>query len=189
MSRRRILATSLSLLLLALAAFWHFSPYLALHSMRNAAQARDAAALAAHVDFPRVRDSLKGQLRAMTERRARRAAGESGLAGIGAAFGATLGNLVTDKLVDVMVTPGRLADAMRDGEMKDAADTEPGTRDEEKAAEKPEEKRWASERRGMNVFVARALDHDGKPGTSFVLEREGFANWRLVGIELPPPRD
>ncbi|QBE62568.1 DUF2939 domain-containing protein [Pseudoduganella lutea] len=189
MSRRRLLVTSLFLLLSALAAFWYFSPYLTLHAMRNAAQAHDAAALAKHVDFPRVRESLKGQVRAMTERRAREAAGDSGLADVGAAFGAMLGNLVGGGLVDVMVTPERLADAMRTGEMNDAGDGEPDTRHEKKREgkheERPEEKRWTSERRGMNVFVARALAPDGQPGIAFVLEREGFATWKLVGVELP----
>lgn len=186
MPRQRLAAIIAALLLVLLAAFWYFSPYLALHAMRNAAQAHDAAALATHVDFPKVRESLKVQLHAMTERRARAAAGESGFAAVGAAFGAMLGNLVTDKLVDAMVTPERLADAMRQGELQLA-----GGREEPAAveAESTPEKQWVFERRGLNELVAMAFDHNGKPGPRFLLAREGFASWRLVGIELPPARD
>jgi hypothetical protein len=178
MSRQRLAALSVSLLLLMLAAFWYFSPYVTLHAMRNAAQAHDAAALARHVDFPRVRESLKGQVRALTARQARDIGGDHPLARAGAAFGAMLGNLVGNTLVDVLVTPERLADAMREGELK-----EPSAAGE--AAGPKQEKQWAFERRGMNVFVAKALDSSGEADIGFVLEREGFATWRLVGIELP----
>lgn len=185
MSRQRIVTISLLLLPLAVAAFWYFSPYLTLHAMRNAAQAHDAAALAQHVDFPRVRESLKHQLHAVTDRKAEEA-GDNVLARAGAAFGAALGNFVADKLVDTLVTPERLADAMREGKVpgrEPDVNTPPG--DGSDAADR--EKRWAFERRGVNVFVAQALGRDNRPDIGFVLERGGFATWRLVGIELPDP--
>lgn len=180
MSRPRLIALLVAVLL-ALGVFWYFSPYLALHAMRNAAQARDAQALAQYVDFPRVRDSLKSQLHAATERRAREAAGGSDLVRAGAAFGAMLGNFVGDRLVDAMVTPDRLAAAMREGEMKAGA----GDDDAPPAQGSEKKKQWAFDRRGMNVLVAKALNADGEPDIGFVLAREGFATWRLVGIELP----
>ncbi len=185
MSKQRIVPIAIALLLLLAAAFWHFSPYLTLHAMRSAARAHDAAALAPHVDFPRVRESLKRQLHAATERKARDAAGTgSGLAQAGAAFGAMLGNLVADKLVDSLVTPERLADAMREGKIAGQPENEAQT-----AAAAKEEKRWTFERDGADVFIARALDSRNEPAVGFVFERRGFAAWRLVGVELPRPRE
>jgi Protein of unknown function (DUF2939) len=180
MSRPRLIAILIALLL-ALGVYWYFSPYVTLHAMRSAAQVRDAKALAQHVDFPKVRDSLKGQLRARTEDRLARAAGGGELARAGAALGATLGSLVTDAVVDVMVSPERLADAMHEGKMRDIA---PDDTSVEMIAG-GNEKQWAFERRSLDVVVAKALDAKGEPDIGFVLAREGFATWRLVGVELP----
>ncbi|GGX91728.1 DUF2939 domain-containing protein [Massilia dura] len=187
MSNQRIVPIAIALLLLLAAAFWHFSPYLTLHAMRSAARAHDAAALAPHVDFPRVRESLKRQLHAATERKARDAAGTgTGLAQAGAAFGAMLGNLVADKLVDSLVTAERLADAMREGQIAGQAEDE---NEGQAATAGKAEKRWTFERDGADVFIARALDSRNEPAVGFVFERRGFATWRLVSVELPRPRE
>ncbi|MCW3837944.1 DUF2939 domain-containing protein [Sphingomonas canadensis] len=59
--RRGIVA---GLLAVALAAGWYFgSPWWTLWRMKTAAEAHDARALSAHIDFPAVRESLKVQLR------------------------------------------------------------------------------------------------------------------------------
>ncbi|WP_338771694.1 DUF2939 domain-containing protein [Massilia sp. METH4] len=180
MSRPRLIALFIALLL-ALGVYWYFSPYLTLHAMRSAAQARDTQALARHVDFPKVRDSLKRQLHAKTKDTLARAAGGGELARAGAELGARLANVFTDAAVNVLISPERLADAMDEGKMRDIA---PDDSPVETAAG-GKQKQWAFERRSLDVVVAKALDGKGEPDIGFVLAHEGFATWRLVGIELP----
>jgi hypothetical protein len=48
--------------LVFLAAYLFISPWLTVHQMRSAAELRNAEALAEHVDFPSLRQSLKDQL-------------------------------------------------------------------------------------------------------------------------------
>ena len=52
----------LGVCLLAIAAYVGSGPYRAIHAIREAVQAEDAAALSRQVDFPALRASLKAQL-------------------------------------------------------------------------------------------------------------------------------
>ena len=61
MSKGRILALAAALLLLA-AGWWLASPWWTLWRMREAAEAGDAHALAAYIDFPALRASTREQL-------------------------------------------------------------------------------------------------------------------------------
>ena len=64
MRKGRTLALAAAALLALLAAGWWFgSPWWTLWRMREAAQAGDAEALAAYVDFPALRASTRAQLR------------------------------------------------------------------------------------------------------------------------------
>jgi 23S rRNA A2030 N6-methylase RlmJ len=49
----------------ATAGYWYYySPMLAMQTMRDAAQARHAESFNRHVDYPKLRESLKGQMAA-----------------------------------------------------------------------------------------------------------------------------
>ncbi|WP_158206816.1 DUF2939 domain-containing protein [Pseudoduganella flava] len=188
MLNQRTLVKVVPVLLLLLAAYWYFSPYLAFHALRDAARRGDVAALAEHVDFPKVRADLKVQLNAMmTDSLRDLGAGGNGVAEAGAAFGAMLGSLMTDKLVDVMITPEYLAYAVRVGKTKNVEDdrSAPPVQAEEDGDDVDE--KWLFERAGVNRLVV--LRHDEGSGSSmgYVLERTGFAQWKLVGIDLPKP--
>ena len=158
-------------------------PYRTLASIRTAIADDDASALAAHVDFPALRASLKDQLR---DRLARgygdRASGSTvGLLALGAA-----GHAV-DGAVEVMVTPLGLG-ALMQGRMmwqgaRDAFDPPPAADDASTAtATGPldtAEHRFESASR----FTATFPDEDGRP-VVLVLSRQGL-DWRLTDIRLP----
>ncbi|MET0517576.1 MAG: DUF2939 domain-containing protein, partial [Burkholderiaceae bacterium] len=63
MKLKTALGTLLALVPILALLSVYASPYWALHQMRAAAAAHDAAALAGQVDFPALRDSLKSGLR------------------------------------------------------------------------------------------------------------------------------
>lgn len=88
-------------LLLALGAGWYFgSPWWTLWRMRQAAEAGDAAALSAYVDYPALRASAKRQLRM----RFGASRGDIELGALAALVGAG----IADRAVDAAVSPGAM---------------------------------------------------------------------------------
>ncbi|PWF48422.1 DUF2939 domain-containing protein [Massilia glaciei] len=180
--------------LVAVAAYWYWSPFLALWQLKSAARENDAAAFNERIDFPKVRDSLKSQFSAMFEERLP-AAGDldDPRAKAGAAFGARLGAMIVNKFVDTMVRPETIMRAMQDGRLTAPGAAAPGTQPSGEAggqaqATKPKLE-WTYEREGVNKLVAYATDpqkptqtNDEKLG--LVLERSGFAQWRLTEVRL-----
>ncbi|SDG91965.1 MULTISPECIES: DUF2939 domain-containing protein [unclassified Duganella] len=169
MNRNRLYV---ALILSAVAGYWYFSPYLTVYQLQAAAQAGDAAAFNKHVDYPQLRDSVKQQLVAMTTGPS---ASEDSLA-------AKLGQLVIDKLVNAFVRPEAVMLAMQKGVFK-PQQKHAGVPDQT-AAQKPQ---WTSSHDGVNRFIVQASDAKGGASQTLalVLERNGFADWKLAEIRLP----
>ena len=172
--------------LLALAAYWYWSPFLAIRAMRSAAIANDAEAFNSSVDYPRVRESLKSQLSAMM---AEQTAKSSDSKNPFEAFGSLLGMTIVDKLVDAMVRPETVMRGMQSGQFgprspssQSDPDAQPGT-----AQEQPERAKWIYMRKGTDKLIAypegTAQPDDQKTG--IVFERSGFANWKVTELRLP----
>lgn len=107
--QKRVLAAACAVAVLGVAGYWYWSPYLVMRQMRNAAANVDADSFNDHVDYPKLRESLKGQLSA-------RIAGElESQSNPGSAFGTMLGLALVDKLVDAVVRPEMIMRAMEDG--------------------------------------------------------------------------
>jgi hypothetical protein len=182
----RTLKLGIGAALIALAAYWYWSPLVAIHQMRQAAQAGDADAFNDHVDYPKLRDSMKGQFSAaFTKKLASDPQPTGDFAKAGAALGTMLGLSLVDKMVDAFVRPETVMQAMQQGKMMpkrqpQAAASGPSPSSEEKL-------QWQSERKGVDKYVAYVL----KPGEpedqriGLVLERSGFAHWKLTEIRLP----
>lgn len=175
----------------ALAAYWYWSPFLALRSMQAAARAQDAATFNAHVDYPKLRASLKVQLAAgMDEKLATSVDAHNPLA----AFGKMMGVAVADKLVDAMVRPETVMRGMQSGQFGPpapapgpaaSATVAPAATTAPQAA-KPA---WDWMRVGSDKLIAYQMDDsEGADGrkVEVVFERSGFANWKLTDLRLPP---
>lgn len=177
------LATTLAALL-AIAAYWYWSPLLAIRTMQRAAVAHDAEAFNSHVDYPRLRDSLKAQL---ASRMGGKLAASADAGNPLAALGASLGRVVADTLVDAMVRPELVMRAMRSGQFDgrpaapDAA--APATGDRAGEA-KPA---WNYVRLGADKLLIYAEKGARAPerNTGIVFERSGFATWKLTQLRLP----
>ncbi len=162
------------------AAYWYWSPYLAVRELREAAINADAVRFNEHVDFPRVRDSLKAQF-------ADRIDGADARAGGG--LGGLLANALVGTVIDAAVRPETIMFAMREGRFKIERK---GQRNDEAQAEPAERRQpvWRTERQGPNTVLFHA-QRDGKDsgsrkdGMALVLQRQGFADWKLTGIRLP----
>ncbi|PSJ46528.1 hypothetical protein C7H85_07825 [Zobellella endophytica] len=157
------------------------APWLTVYQIRDAADRRDSLALAGHVEFDSVRQSLKEQLNARMLRELDGELEQSPLAALGAAFA----NLVVDGLVDSYVTPAGIEQLMR-GEppAPGIPDSSPPPAPGEPAAER--RKPFSDARMGyrsFNRFVVTLTDDGGKEA-EFVLSRRGLG-WKLTAILLP----
>lgn len=169
----------------AVPAYWYWSPYVAMRSMQSAAQAKDADAFNAHVDYPKLRESLKGQFSAMMADTMQSAGrGKSDMEQAGASLGAMLGMALADRFIDAMVRPEFVMKAMADAKLEAPGSAKPGNAD----TGKPREVRWTVERKGVDRVIAYGADSSQEPvdkQVGFVFDRSGFASWKLTEIRLP----
>lgn len=157
--------------------YWHYSPYLSMHAMRQAAQRQDADAFNEKVDYPRLRESLKGQMSAMmTEKMA--GSGGNGFE----ALGAMLGMALLNPMIDAFVRPEVVMKAMQKGEFDPAGKGAAATESDSK---KPVQ--WDFERPSLHKIIAYPKEQGHSEGSrvGFVFERSGFADWKLTEIRLP----
>lgn len=173
----------------AAAGYWHWSPYLAMSSMKAAAKARDAAAFNRFVDYPSLRESLKGQLAAQMADAVDAEPQGSDAGRAGAALGLLLGNALMERMVDALVRPETIMRAMSRGQLQ------PPSSEADEAAKSPEAQHvdWVVRRQGFDQVVAHVRGAgDGtksaEEGAGFVFQRSGFATWRLAEVRLPAAR-
>lgn len=198
--KSKLVAGLLGLAVIVLGTYWYASPYLTLWNLRKAAERQDAEAFNASVDYPRLRASLKEQLSAMMDGKLQSGgARQADPASAGRAIGNLLGQAIANGLVDTMVRPEVVMRAMQQGRLNaqgsddgsragtstgTAAGSATGTAAGSDAKPKIQ---WEFERQNVNRLLVqgrRADSPDAAP-ISLVLERNGFADWKLVGIDLP----
>ncbi len=178
------LGSAIVVAVVGVASYWYFSPYLSIHQMRTAARAGDAETFNSHVDYPKLRENIKGQFSSMLGASAPAAASESGLEGAGAAFGRMIGTALVDRMIDGMLRPEFVMLAMKRGKVEGPA----ATPDEPREQREQREPEWTSERLGLDKMVIRLRDPDSaasQADTGFVFERNGFAQWKLTEIKFP----
>lgn len=173
----------------AVAAYWYWSPFLAMHQMREAARAGNADTFNDHVDYPRLRESLKGQFSSrLTEKMASEPEPKNEYAKAGAALGSMFAVALVDKMVDAFVRPETVMRAMQQGKVTPRRS--PGEAASSATTDEANKVAWTSERKGVDKLIA----YGNRPGQSenqrvgFVLERTGFARWKLTEIRLPEAR-
>jgi len=168
---KKALLVPLIALALAGAAAWLFAtPYLAVSDMRRAADARDADALADHVDFPALRESLKGEIAARLSPTSGPAAGNPLLA-----FGAALAGSLVGPAIDAWVTPESLSWLLR-GELPPVSGQSINP-----AADVDASMGYA----GASTFVVEVKPKGSQARPiQLVLTRSGIASWKLTAVHL-----
>ena len=184
------LQAAVATIALAIGAYWYWSPLLAVRQLQSAAQARDAQAFNAQVDYPRLRENLKSQLSAlMSEKMGKTPASDNPFA----ALGSMIGMAVVSPLVDAMVRPETMMQAMRSGELglpkaPQASPPAPAPAGTSPAPQNSQPK-WTYERKNVNQLIVYAIDPNQPEASSgertgLVFERSGFAHWKLTDIRL-----
>jgi Protein of unknown function (DUF2939) len=160
-----------ALILLAIAAgtWWYASPLWTLHQMREAARNDDAQKLSEYVDYPALREDLKGDFRrAVTSEMTKQQ--NDGFAMIGSAFALAL----IDPLIDAMVTPEGVEAVFDQAKRNRVSGKQPKLPD---VSNDP-----IVERKGFDEFSVS--DKDPAKG-SLIFKRSGLS-WKLSGIHIPP---
>lgn len=172
----------LALAVVALAAAYFGSPVLAVRSLVQAAEAGDAGALERKVDFPALRQSLKGQMAGRLTDELRDKAGDlgAGLGGLGLALAPSL----ADSAVDALVTPRVVAEVVRTGQRPEARDAVRGSDPKPKGTDSRLHRAYGY--RDLNTFVIR-LTREDKPEQPLrlLMTRHGLFDWKLSGVEFP----
>lgn len=167
-----ILATLALLALAACGAWYYASPGWTLDRMQAAADAKDADALSAYIDFPALREDLKSELSAQMMAKAKE--DQTGLAPLAAALGSAL----ISPMVDAMVTPAAMRTAF-------AADTATPDDQSARTGSMPPTVKLGKDpvitRQGFDAFRVAPRGEQG----GLIFKRSGFS-WKLSGIDLPP---
>jgi hypothetical protein len=161
-------------LALAAAVGWYVeSPYWTLKQMAAAAQERDADKLSGYIDYPKLRESTKSQLKAaITTKLA------SGTSNGFEALGMMFGMAMLDNMIDGMLTPEGMEAMFATYRAKQQADP---------ATKKPFGLDASNREIVRDGFDHFRLHEKSKPGHEgdFVFERHGLG-WKLAKIDLPP---
>lgn len=180
---KKLLSTLVIVAALGTAGYWYYSPYVALHGMKAAAEAKDADKLNAYIDYPKLRENLKGEFTARVASELPKESGDS-MASAGAAMGMALGMALVDKFIDAMVRPEFVMRAMSEGRL-----AKPGSEGANPKSSNSAEKKeidWSLERKTNDLVVAYGKNPEGPDERiGVVLERTGFAAWKMTGVRLP----
>jgi hypothetical protein len=160
-------------ILVILIAFNFLSPFIFLRSLSQAAERGDRDTISAEVDFPAVRDSLKGQLGRLLARKA--VAEASGKRNPFARFAMRILPSVGGQVIDAVVTPDGIATILK-RHVQQSGDS----------LARPSLWRGQFAWLDVNHFRARYVNAN-HPDAVFgiILERRGLFGWQVTGIRLP----
>jgi hypothetical protein len=161
----------------AIAAYWYWSPLLSVRQLQFAAVERDASTFNQHGDYLKVRESIKGQFAPMFSETPGQPADADNS---GAAFGRKMGVGMVNRYVDGALRPQRLMRSIASGQLS--------TRNPGKAPDSDGKSPWQFERQGVNQVLAHVVSPDNaasQPPLGMVLQRSGFATWKLTQVLLP----
>ena len=161
---------------LVVAATAYASPYYALRQIKTALAERNADALAAHVDFPALRASVKTQLEAGMARSIEATAGRDNPF---AALGQSIAGAMLGKMDDAMVSPAGVVALVN----KSAVSPQADANGDASADGTPKKAGYSAGYTGLNTFVVRAKDGNAQDG-ALVLQRHGVWGWKLSAIEI-----
>lgn len=157
----------------------YVSPYVSVHNLKKAAEEGDAVALGDHVDFPAVRESLRGTMNVYMTRELS-ALKDNPFA----AFGAMMVTTMVDKMVDSMVTPQGIAALMtRAKGVKSPESGEPQPVQAETGSPPRVERGY----KGWDRFEVKVTSADQQNTMTATLRRENLFFWKLKNIDIQMP--
>ncbi|MEJ2107688.1 MAG: DUF2939 domain-containing protein [Acidiferrobacteraceae bacterium] len=162
-------------ILVLLAGYVAAGPYLTVSAIKTGVIEQDSKKLSENIDFPKLRQNLKGQLNAAMMKNISAEEKDNPFA----VLAAGLAMKMADAIVDSYVTPSGLALMMEGKEPPKEQGTE--TAAPPKKDELFRNARYSYD--SINQFSIWVPDDKGQE-TRFVLQRDGLS-WKLVNLVLP----
>lgn len=164
-------------LILVICGYLYATPYLALNTIKNAAQKGDSEKVSAYIDYPSVRQSFKDQMNAMMMKEMANHK-DDGFA----ALGAMLASTMVDKMVDGIVTPEGMTLMLKGKNLNDAEqDSQDAQSTETQEQPKPE---YEAGYTSMNDFEVIIKDQDQSKEVKVLMVRDGLS-WKIHKIAVP----
>ena len=162
---------------LALLVYLYASPYIAINSIKNAAQAGDSGKLSKYIDYPSVRQSFKDQMNAKMAKEVMKQDNDGF-----AALGAMLASTMVDKMIDGIVTPEGMTLMLKGKDLRDAQqDSQDTQTSETQEQNKPE---YEAGYTSMNDFEVVIKDQDQSKEVKVLMVRDGLS-WKIHKIAVP----
>lgn len=178
-----LLVVLLFLAITAGGAYVYASPYLTVTKVRRAAQLGDAETVNSHVDFPALRESIRGAMKAAIAKKMISEPPSDPFGWLGSAFGLLLADKMIDALVDGMVTPEGVQTMIAGQPPRPHPTQEPTSPQSQPSASDDTEVRMHYE--SYNRFVVIHKNKaDPKKEFTQVWQRHGLT-WKLSAIRVP----
>lgn len=181
-----IAATGLTVAGAGVAGAWLASPYLAIHEIRSGARERDSDKIIRYIDFPAVREDLKAQMIGIVTRKMQ--SDPDMAANPFAGLAAVIVVPMVNSMIDAYVTPSGVK-GMLYATAPGRTQPPSGNPLESVLQQLPPELNDTLSGanlsyNGFNRFIVTSKASAGRT-IRFRFNRLGFADWRLVSIELP----
>lgn len=160
----------------AAAALLYASPYIALRSIAKAIERKDADTVAEYVDFPALRENIKGHMLVKVQEQLQSPEMKNNpFAGLGQVMAMGLVNQLTESLV----SPAGVMLMLEKGKPGKPADVAAAGVGIDTQGDKPR-KDFAVDYQGWSkVFV-----HPKNQPGGFIFKRDGLMGWKLVAVKM-----
>ena len=161
----------------AVAGVLYASPYLALHSIAKAIENKDADTVSEYVDFPALRESVKGQMlvKMQAEMQKTPEMQNNPLAG----FGQMLAMGLVNQMAETLVSPAGVMLMLENGKPGKPADVAAAGVGVDTQGGKPRKDFAVNYQGWSKVFVHPKNEQGG-----FIFKRDGLMGWKLVAVKM-----
>ena len=150
------------------------SPYIILNQMYQAVEQKDLQSIAAHVDFPALRASVKANVQVLAQKEAEQ---QNPFMRI---IGTLLGGLVLDPVIDQVVSPEGIS-ALLEGQRLELGEVGQPAQLTQKAGSVDVQGQYES----FNQFAVKVKPKgESTLPITLLMSREGMG-WKLSGVRLP----
>ncbi|MDI9692372.1 DUF2939 domain-containing protein [Acinetobacter baumannii] len=174
---KKLIGAIIAAVIVLVGGYYYASPYLALNSIKSAAQAGDSEKISKYIDYPSVRQSFKDQMNAymFKEMASKEANGWE-------ALGAMMASTMVDKMIDAFITPEGMTLMLQGKDLKSTSNSS----DEHQVSEAKEKTKpeYISRYTSMNDFEVVVKDQDKDKEVKVMMVRDGLS-WKINKIVVP----
>lgn len=171
-----------------ISAYYAASPWLTIYKLKQAFEEKDTRQIEKIIDFPELREDFKVTAKATIMKKAAKELEGNPFA----ALGMMMANAIIDPLIDQVVSPAGLEVLFSTGEVSletsnisGETKSGSGSRSSKEEFELDPDLRMNMYYTEVNEFKIEISNKDVIEPIAFYMERDGFADWKVTGMEIP----